>query len=1130
MEQRLDRGDVRLILACLAITVVSLVVGTHYFYQAFPEATIDFRLTRDEARSHAASFLDHRGFDLSDYHHAAIFNFDNNAKTFLEFERGLQGASDLIDNPVRLWRWSHRWFKEREKDELRVQITTTGDLVGFQHEIDEEAPGARLSQEQARAQAEQFLIHAMGHDLVSLEFVEAGTTQRPERSDHTFTWKLAGFQVETDGTSDATYRYRVIVQGDLVGGYEEFLKIPEAWQDDFDEMYSRNLTTGIVAQLFLFFTIVAMAILLVGRIRLQDVRWRLVIAFGVITFVLSFLANLNNLPVITFGFDTTGTLSSFMTENVLLGFAIALVEALFVAFLTAGAEPLYREYFADQISLSEQFQPDGIRTKRFLIGTILGLTMTAGFVAYQVVFYLIAERFGSWGPAEIPYAEMINTHIPWVVVLLIGWLPAVQEEFISRAFSIPFFHRFMKHRWLAVVVAAVIWGFAHAGYPQQPFWIRGLEVSLAGIVVGYIVLRWGLLPALVWHYTIDALYTALILLRSSNTYYVLSAALSVGLMLLPLILAIILYARRHYFIDPGSLLNSEDAAPALTPVHAGRATPMSPEAQILEGSDPTPIYHPLSRRRWLWGVAGVTLGAVVFFTEPDPALPDLDIAFTAEDAEQTAIAWMRESGVDVDRYTSVAHTQAQWDDQAVEYRAERVGLDVALSPFGNELATAVWSVRFFEPGEKEEWTLSFLPHDTTLYRVKHTLPENAEGADLTEAEAKAIALQALSDFGIDASALEVKDVSSEKLDGRRDHWFAWETPEGDPRRVEDSRLRYDVHIAGDSVADLERSIKLPEEWLRDRRESTLWRTALEWIPRAGVAALVLHMLWLLIASIRAGTIQWRRPIWYGGIGATLFLVAFLNGLPTFLVFYPTQIPMGMFSIIQAVVTIMATLFMGLVLIAGSGLFASLFPGTLGTLSRGTLRAWLPDAIGLSLLAGAASLCADRWSKWLVGVLPDSVPIHGPAVPGQLSDVIPVLSGVVSALSSALQAPLWIAVVVYYACRVIRRPSIIIVALLAFYGASAGASAYTPIEFFVALGRSCLIAAVYAFALSQFFRDNLLAYGLAAFVTTTAKGAGLLLLQSSTTLQWQGGVWILIGVTVLASLWIWARRPLERQSS
>ena len=72
--------------------------------------------------------------------------------------------------------------------------------------------------------------------------------------------------------------------------------------------------------------------------------------------------------------------------------------------------------------------------------------------------------------------------------------------------------------------------------------------------------------------------------------------------------------------------------------------------------------------------------------------------------------------------------------------------------------------------------------------------------------------------------------------------------------------------------------------------------------------------------------------------------------------------------------------------------------------------------------------------------------------------------------------------------------------------------------------------MYAFALSQFFRDNLLAYGLAAFVTTTAKGAGLLLLQSSTALQWQGGVWILIGVTVLASLWIWARRPLERQSS
>jgi len=1130
MEQRLERGDVRLILICLAITIVSLAVGTHYFYQAFPEATIDFRLTREEARAEAASFLDHRGFDLDGYHHAAIFNFDNSTKTFLEFELGLQGASELIDRPVRLWRWSHRWFQELEKEEFRVEITTAGDLVGFRHELPEEAPGPQLEQDEARAQAEQFLIHAMGHDLADLEFVEAGTTQRPERSDHTFTWKLAGFEVGTQDAGDATYRYRVIVQGDRVGGYDEFLKLPEAWQDDYEELRSHNQATGIIAALFLVFTWAAMAILVVKRIRLQDVRWQLVLVFGAVTFVLAFLAELNNLPVATFGFDTTGTLSSFFTEHVMLALAGALAQALFIAFLTASAEPVYRQHFKDQISLSEQFLPDGIRTKRFLIGTVIGLTMTAGFVAYQVIFYLVAERFGAWGPADIPYGEMVNTHVPWVVVLLIGWLPAVSEEFTSRAFSIPFFQGLVKHRWIAVVLSAVIWGFAHAGYPQQPFWIRGLEVSLAGIVVGYVVIRWGLLPALVWHYTIDALYTALILLRSSNAYYVTSAALSVGLMLLPLLVAIALYARRHYFIDPGSLLNSEDAAPAAKPVPSSLAAPVSSEAQISAVNAPTPIYHPLTRQRWMWATAAVAIGCIVFFTDRHPALPELDITFTADEAESVAIDWMQDQGVDVERYSTVAYAKAQWDMQAVDYRAERADLTDALAPFGAELATAIWSVRFFEPGEKEEWTLSWLPQDTSLYRVQHVLPADAAGADLTEQEAQAIAHHALIDLGIDTSVLERKDVSTEKLENRRDHWFAWETPEGNRLRIEESRLRYDVHIAGDAVADVHRSIKLPEQWLRERRESTLWRTFLSWMPRAGIAAVVLHMLWLLIGTIRTGTIRWQRPIWFAAVGAGCFLMVFLNGLPAFLVFYPTQIPMGVFSIIQGVVTIIATLFMGLMLAAASGLFASLFQGTLDSLSRGCLRAWLPDALGLSLLAAVAGFSADRWATWLVGVLPASVPIHGPTIPGHLSDFVPVLSGAIGAFSSGLQAPLAIAVIVFYACRVIRRPSLIVVALLMFFGASAGADAYTAVEFCIALGRSALLAAVYAIALACFFRDNLLAYCLAAFVTATAKGAVQLLQQSNESLQWQGGGWIFITLLIIGALWLWAKAPEKHHPS
>jgi hypothetical protein len=132
--------------------------------------------------------------------------------------------------------------------------------------------------------------------------------------------------------------------------------------------------------------------------------------------------------------------------------------------------------------------------------------------------------------------------------------------------------------------------------------------------------------------------------------------------------------------------------------------------------------------------------------------------------------------------------------------------------------------------------------------------------------------------------------------------------------------------------------------------------------------------------------------------------------------------------------------------------------------------------------------------------------------------------VIGAFSSGLQAPLTIAVIVFYACRVIQRPSLIVVALLIFFGASAGADAYTAVEFFIALGRSALLAAVYAITLALFFRDNLLAYCLAAFVTATAKGAGQLLQQSSQSLQWQGGGWIFIALLLIGALWFWTRAP------
>ena len=1111
MERHLDRNDFRLLLGCAILTVIGLAVGARFFYDAFPEATIDFDLTRGEAREQAASFLRDRGFDLDGYRQAALFRYDDDAKTFLERELGLEGASAVIGDPVRLWRWSNRWFRERQKEEFRVEHTTTGELVGFRHQIEEEAAGDSLSQPEARAVAERFLAQSMDLDPGRLEFVEATTIERPNRVDHAFTWKLAGFEV-----SGSSYRYHVGVQGGEVGSFTEFLKVPEAWKRDYQELRSRNNTTGLLAALLLVATWVVMLVRLVSSIRCQDVRWRFALVLGGIAFVLSFLAEINALPVAVYNFDTTGTFGSFLAGGVLQAAALALGIGLAIAFIVAGGEPEYRRWYGGHIRQSKQFLPEGLRTKRFLTGSVIGVAMTALFVAYQSVFYVVAERFGAWSPAQIPYQEMVNTYIPWVVVLLIGFLPAVSEEFTSRAFSIPFLQRLLRHRWAAVLISAAIWGFAHAGYPQQPFWIRGLEVGLAGVVVGYVFVRWGLLPVLVWHYMIDAFYTALILLRSSDPYFVLSAALSVGILLLPLGAAVVLYLRRGSFADAGPLLNREDSPPLES---AAPAQPAGPDPGAETAPEST-AYRPLSRARLGIAAAAVLAGLAVFALEKPDLVPEVDYRLTSGQALVRGSGHLTALGVEVDSWRAVVTQSTLWHGAAVEYRDERAGPAAAAALYEDDLAPALWRLRLYRPGEKEEWEVRLRPEDGVVYDVRHQLAEEAPGDSLSEEEAKAVALDHLRSYGLDPASFALKEASAEDLPGRRDHWFVWEAKEGDRRNLDEARFRCRVHVAGGEAADLDRFIKLPEDWLRERREGSWWRTVLEWTPVGAAIAVSVHLLVLLVGHIRSGTLAWRRPLRLGLFAASVLALGQLNELPAFYAFYTTETPLTLYLITGVAGFLLGSVLLGLLVALAAGLCGSLYPGAADRLNRHGLRPQLRDAVPLSILAVAGALALDRLGGILAAAFPAGAPSPSPEIPS-VDSWAPALGGLLGAVGTGLVLPLAAGVLVYYAVRVLRRPPLVILALLALGAAMAGADAHRPAEFLYDLGWFVLTAAVLAAAVYWLFRDNAAAYALAAFLFSAVE-SGLGLLDQSAYAA-HGQVLLGLSAALLAGLWLLSSR-------
>ena len=1112
MEQHLGRDDRRLIGVCIAITIASLAVGGHFFYQAFPEATIDFRITRDEARVRAESFLHQRGLEVGEYRHSAIFSFDNSAKTFLERELGMEGTAAVIGNPVRLWRWSNRWVRELEKEEFRVQYTTEGELVGFQHLVEEEAPGTSLDQAAARNLAEQFLSLAADRDPTDLEFVEGRTERRPNRTDHSFTWKLRDFELH-----EATYRYQVDIHGDLPGAYREYLKIPEEWTRQYQELRSRNEATGLVAGSLMLLTWLAMLVFLGLSIRGQDVRWRTALTFGGVAFVLTALSQLNMLPVAEFGFDTTDTYGSFMSDQIVSSLLAGLGAGVLITFLVAAGEPVYRRHYGDHISLTELFLPDGIRTKRFLLGTVIGLAATAGFMAYVTVFYLVAGKLGAWAPADIPYREMVNTYIPWVVVLLIGFLPAVSEELTSRAFSIPFFQRYLKRRWAAVLVSALIWGFAHATYPQQPFYIRGIEVTIAGLAFGYIMIRWGLLPVLVCHYTIDALWTAMILLRSSNSYFVVSAALSVGIMLLPLLVSVAFHVRHRFFIDPTSLLNREDAPPP--PRQVTRLVPdLSPESRLLElESDMVARYVPLSGRRLAAGAVVVLAALAVYFVEADTPVAPPQFTFTPVQAERLATDHLTGLGVEVESYEVVTSYRMNWDARAAQYRLEHGGLEAVGLTGEAGIVPHLWRVRFYQPRQKEEYHVYIDPAEGSVYTVSHLIEEEAPGADLPEDEARRLAEGQLRAYGLDPALFELKNSTSEKMKARRDYRFEYEAREGDRRNVEESYFRCTVEIAGDQPTGLRRHIKLPETWLREREESTFARSALGWILGLAGVALFLHLCWLLVRLLRESTVAWRLPLYAGLSVVGLALLGFLNDLPTVFASYDTAHTTTVFVIMRLTGVMLLFLLGGAAAALAVALAAGLFPDVAGQARPTTRMPVVRDALAVALMVWVGGLAMERLSLLLAAWLPAyaSAPAP-PGLPG-VDTLLPFWTGLSGALGAALSLPIAAAITVHYAARVLGRTSYVVVALLVLGISISGSGAHSAGEFYLSLAEFALQAGVAAAVIGLYLRDNLLAYVLVAFVPRALDGALDLLAQPSTFYQANGAVLAIMAAAAVAAI-------------
>jgi len=1136
---QLSGSEKRALLLWVLAGIIGMWYAQHHFFDAFPEASVNFKISRGEALARARNFVESQGAGTAGYRSVIVFGVDDNAKTYLEREVGLKEANRLMASEVNVWRWEARFFKPEQEEEFLVTVNPKGNVTGYLHKVPESQAGAQPTRVAAQQTAQNFLTAKMGKAAADWDFLpeEANSAKKPNRLDWSFTWEKHAFKAK-----DAPERLTIALHGADVGSASDALKVPEQWQRDYRHLRSTNEfynTVAVIPYLLLFGWVLWYGIQLTRR---GQTSWRLAFQLGVLVAILLTAMQLNRWPLELISYNTNSAFGSFAIQQLAGALLFGMGSALTVTLVLPGGEPLYREAKPHFLRLKKALTWRGLRTKEFFSSVVVGLSFAAAHMGFLVAFYLIANHFGAWAPQEINYEDSVSTAIPWIGGIAIGLLAATSEEFLFRLFAIPFVRKATGSRILAVILPAFSWGFLHTAYPNEPPYIRGLEVGLIGIAAGIIMLRWGILATLVWHYTIDASLVGLLLIRSSSLYFRISGVVVGFAVLIPFGYAVYSRIKRGTFEEDEDLLNqardAQDAA-AEAQEAAARAdtagiTAGKPQlASTSRESGQTPV-APLSKGMRGFLAVCVVLGGLAALKLKPVHLGDyLKLSVNAKEATLRAseILWQR--GIDPNGYHSVTTLVDVTDPTASEYLRLKIGVPALNSIYASQVPGALWDTRFFRDGQAEEYSVVLKP-DGALHSVHHELAEAAKGASLSKEEAVAKAAAYLqSEKKIDLSQWTLVDSNSEKRPNRTDHTLIWQaklpleatvsSQDADPATHAFARMQ--VAVDGDEVTGFRTFIKIPDEWQRRQQSQSLGRTVQAVFTLCLSAGLAIAALVFFLREIKSDLmhqVPWRRFTVWGlfALAAYAAVVIFGDRIQGALMNqYKTAMPLKfMYGGLTIGFGIGAFFYLGmLVILFAMGWFFlkqaySDFPRP-GW--RGMSRDYYRDALFIGIGGTAALIALSRGTEWLF------VHWHTPhrAFPARFgTDFDAFQPGIAISAEAVLHGLIFSALIAVICGFILAHlKSRALRGLLFFAGSMAMVGGWgSPADFVKQWIAQTIFLGAVVFGVTRVARMNLLGYFLALAIPTLLLGAVELLGQPNAFYRQQG----YLVMAVLAALLLW----------
>jgi len=458
-----------------------------WFNHPFP--LDDGSLSKQEAAQAAQEYL---GIHAADSETFVTYDADTSLVAYLQKEQLMNDYFERYDPayPLDYYRVEIQTADGRRYEALVHMYE--GFVASWKRILPDHGDTPQSASELSEAQqvADTYLQEQRPGDLQGAEITAL------EQQDGTY---LFHYKQPDDRIGEAYRITSVLVADEAVVAYHSGFKPPEDFLNWLDQQDARSAQLTQFAQWGI--DMLAAAALVIGIMYRRFISGTDGLVFAAIIIIIDTMHHMNLLPNYVSMLDLSGQSSFFLILETLFSLAFNLAYTLMV----------YLPYIAGKALLTRSGQrelllePRGTDWEHKMKEAVkYGYPLALFILAVQTLIFNIGDAiFHIWW---IPDPALMSDNMLWPLLMpLAAWSAALSEEIIYRLFAVTLLAKLLRSKFIAILLSSMLWALGHTAYPIYPVYTRFIEVTIIGIIFGYIFVRFGFATAVIAHAVIDSI-------------------------------------------------------------------------------------------------------------------------------------------------------------------------------------------------------------------------------------------------------------------------------------------------------------------------------------------------------------------------------------------------------------------------------------------------------------------------------------------------------------------------------------------------------------------------------------------------------------------------------------------------